>query len=220
MGDPVLDPAYDVTSRWITAALDTPVEGRYVAVVITRPHFSTKKGYSISRISEIDVYGNLPTDKVEVIPSTVFTEDTYGATVDVNPLNYDDFDFIRGLDRVEIVRTAATANLLKPLCNNWLKLPDHDQYVYEVRLIRKDGSAVTAEEFGGRTLNIRIPNDSGVMQGVGVLSADGTVNRLVNSRTDDGILIGDDVAGLKFVRLTFVEDAVIWSGVAGTDRVN
>ncbi len=213
-----LDPATDVTERCIRAVLDTPKQGRYVAVVITRPTSTDRLGYSISRIDELSVYGHLPADKVEVMPEDTYTDSTYGYTLTLTRLNYDDVAIYDTIDHLEVVRTPYPDTMPKLVCDNWLTVDPAENYIYEFRLVKKDGQVLTVEECGDRTIDVKMDNKTGRMQGLGSIMADNTVQRVINSRTDaKGVLLGENTGSFKLVKLVFDDSMVIASGVAGDD---
>ena len=213
-----LDPSTDILTRCMRAVLEIPKEGRYVAIVVTRPTSSVKLGYSVGRVDAINVYGKLPADRVDPERKTTFTDSVYGYTLTLNPLHYDDTALFDTLDHLEVVRAAYPDTLPHLVCDNWLTVDPADPYIYEFRLIRKDGQQLTESACGARTWNVQIPNDTGHMQGLGTVTGD-TVSRVVNSRTDaSGTLIGEQLTSFRVLKLVFDPDGVIYSGVAGTDR--
>ena len=213
-GKPKLDPATDVRERVIRCELEEPREGRYVAFVVTRPTASDKRGYSIARIDELEVAGNLPADKVEVPPQNTFTDAATGITLTVEQLNYDDIDFFAGIGSLQVT-TAPWGQASTIVCGGWLEVRSD---VYTCTLLDTAGQALSAAALGGRTLRVTVPNGTGGELGLGEI-VDGQVVRVRNSRTVNGQIIGKNLTGypVQLVKLGFAADGVIRSGVAGTD---
>ena len=213
-GKPKLDPATDVRERVIRCELEEPREGRYVAFVVTRPTASDKRGYSIARIDELEVAGNLPADKVEIPPQNTFTDAATGITLTVEQINYDDIDFFAGIGSLRVT-TAPWGQASALVCGGWLEVRSD---VYTCTLLDTAGQALSAAALGGRTLRVTVPNGTDGELGLGEI-VDGQVVRVRNSRTVNGQIIGKNLTGypVQLVKLGFAADGVIRSGVAGTD---
>ena len=214
-GNTVLDPATDVRKRCMRVTFSQPRQGRYVAIVVTRAHASDVLGYGVCRVNEIEVFGTLPANRVETFPNTTFRDAATGYTLTLNPLNNDDRDIYTAISHLEVQRFACPDSLLGTWDDGWLRVDPTDTTVYEFRLIKQDGSVMTAEEYGDRRLDVYMTNESGHSQGLGAIQGD-TVVRVVNSRTDgQNTLIGEAVPSLQLVRLVYSDGLTQRCGVAG-----
>lgn len=209
-GATILDPEADLSDRYSSVVLDEARQARYVAIVVTRPTTTKSEGWSISRVNEIEVFGTLLSEDEKV--NTLFTEDTYGCSLNLEQLNYDDVDFIKNIDRLEVKRTAYTGS--KVAVDKWLMVDPHAAYTYSFILHTKDGKALGANDVGKRTVDVTIPNDTGHMQSLAKVQ-NGTPLRIVNARTENGQLVGEGITGSwDLTPIVFDNTPVIWSGIA------
>ena len=184
----VLDPDKDVLDRAITATFSTAVSGRYVGLVITRPHPTYSKGYSIARIGEFQVFGNLT--EAEVPPDTRFTDPGTGIAVDVAQLDFDDKDFYDTVGGLKVTSEAVPAGKTS-IDNNWLTA---DSPMYTLTLTDKSGAPITNEVLGDRQFTVYLPQSADHAQVVGKME-DGKFRRVVNSRALDGTVWASVGAG-------------------------
>lgn len=209
-GETVLDPAYDVKERYIATALDTPRQGRYVALVVTRPDALDIAGWSEARVNEFEVYGTLQSQDEAV--NTTFTESTYGCTLTLSQLNFDDVSFFQNLSRLEVTRTALPGGVNRQL-DKWLKADPAEAYVYTFTLYDKNGNAIDGDDVGKRTITVTIPNRSGHPQTMAQVNGS-TLTRVLNARTAGGQLTGENITGSwQFTPVVFENADVIYNGV-------
>lgn len=209
-GETVLDPAYDVKERYIATSLETPKQGRYVALVVTRPDALDIQGWSEARVNEFEVYGTLQSQDETV--TTVFTESTYGCTLTLSQLNYDDMSFFKNLSRLEVTRTALP-DAVDTKLDKWLKADPAEKYVYTFTLYDQNGNTIDGDDVGNRTITITIPNRSGHHQTMAQLTGN-TLTRVLNARTVGGQLTGGNITGSwQFTPVVFESADVIYNGV-------
>ena len=209
-GETVLDPAYDVKERYIATALDTPKQGRYVALVVTRPDALDIAGWSEARVNEFEVYGTLQSRDEAV--NTTFTESAYGCTLTLSQLNFDDVSFFQNLSRLEVTRTALPGGVNRQL-DKWLKADPAETYVYTFTLYDKDGNAIDGDDVGNRRITVTIPNRSGHPQTMAQVNGS-TLTRVLNARTTGGQLTGENITGSwQFAPVVFDTADVIYNGV-------
>lgn len=217
-GKLVHDPDYDVHNRVIRAILDTPKTGRYVALVVTRPHTVDRKGYSQARISEFEVFGSLDPANIEKFPETTFTDPETGSTLTLKPYNYDDVDLYNRIAGLKVTKVACPKDMQFVAGDNWLMVRPSERYIYQFDLVDKNGKALSDADYGTRVMDITMPNQTGEVQVLGAVDADGVLNRVVNARTNDGVLYGEKVKSRRLVRLVMNESLVDWNGVTELDN--
>ena len=212
----ILDPSTDVKTRTIRCDLETPKEGRYMAVVVTRPTASTKLGYSISRVAELEVFGSLPADKVEQIPPSTFTDAATGCTMTVKQKNFDDIDFFKTIGSLKVTVTPVAKEVASTV-NHWLSV---DSDVYSFMLYDVNGNPLTAKELDGRKVTLTVPYTKDNDHGLGEI-VDGKIRRVRNSRIVDGVILGNNIARYptQVVVLGFDKSYVQTNGVAGSAAV-
>lgn len=216
-GDLIYDADYDVQNRVVRATLDTPRTGRYVALVVTRPHTVYRRGYSQARIDEFEVFGTLDPADVEVFPETTFTDAETGCTMTLHPYHYDDAAIYNRIAGLKVTRVACPKGMRFVDGDNWLMVNPADRYVYRFDLYDKDGNLLTDADYGTRDITVTMPNKDGGIQVMGSVDAKNVLTRVLNSRTDDGVLIGENVKSRRLVRLVMNAELVDWSGVADQD---
>ena len=121
-------------------------------------------------------------------------------------------DFIKNIDRLEVTRSAYTAE--NTFVDKWLMVDPEAAYVYSFVLHTKDGKVLSAADVGERSVDVTIPNVTGHMQSLAKVQ-DGAVERIVNARTEGEQLIGEGITGSwQLVPIVFDDSPVIWSGIA------
>ena len=210
-GEEVLDPSVDVLDRYIySGELSTPKQGRYVALVVTRPDATPVPGWSEARVNEFEVFGTLKSRDETV--TTSFSESTYGCTLTLSQLNYDDVDFFKNLSRLEVKRTAIASGVNQTV-DKWLKADPKAQYVYTFTLYDKSGKAIHANDVGKRKITVTIPNQSGQALTLAQLNGS-TLTRIVNAHVHKGKLLGENITGnWQFVPVVFETKDVIYNGI-------
>ena len=210
-GEKVLDPSVDVLDRYIySGELSTPKQGRYVALVVTRPDATPVPGWSEARVNEFEVFGTLKSRDETV--TTSFSESTYGCTLTLSQLNYDDVDFFKNLSRLEVKRTAIASGVNQTV-DKWLKADPKAQYVYTFTLYDKSGKAMNANDVGKRKITVTIPNQSGQALTLAQLNGS-TLTRIVNAHVHKGKLLGENITGnWQFVPVVFETKDVIYNGI-------
>ena len=207
-GEKNLDPAYDVKNRSITADLGAGVRGRYIAIVITRPYPVQQAGYSISRLSQIEVKGTAPEvmDPIFDESKQVVTDQETGISLTIHQKDIDDVEFFEKLGGLKVTKSPLPAGYSDKtlslagvdMLTNMMTI---DSEMYTLELLDKSGQPITAQEAGDRWISVSFPSDKDYFQGLAlVIPGDPIIHRIVNSYTtaDGKFIVGGQQPGISY----------------------